>query len=143
MKLGICNDHAGVDHKNAVLAHLKARGFEVVNFGTDTPDSMDYPDVAHPLARAVLSGEVEAGIAICGTGNGMAMALNHHDGIRAGLAWNRDIAHLVKEHNNANVLVFPARFISTETALEVVDEWLDTEFAGGRHLRRIEKIEQR
>ena len=143
MKIGICNDHAGVDHKNAVLAHLKEKGFEVVNFGTDTPDSMDYPDVAHPLARAVLAGEVEAGIAICGTGNGMAMVLNHYDGIRAGLAWNREVAHLVKEHNNANVLVFPARFISIETALEVVDEWLETEFAGGRHLRRIEKIEHR
>ncbi|MCQ2184242.1 MAG: RpiB/LacA/LacB family sugar-phosphate isomerase [Bacteroidales bacterium] len=140
MKLGICNDHAGVEYKFAIIKHLQERGIEVKNFGTDTTDSMDYTDVAHPLASAVESGELEKGIALCGTGNGMAMSLNHHKGIRAGLAWSKEIGALVKQHNNANVLVMPARFISLETALEIVDTWLDEEFAGGRHERRIAKI---
>lgn len=140
MKIGICCDHAGVDYKNAIIEMLKGKGYEMVNFGTDTTDSMDYSDVAHPLASAVESGEVELGIALCGTGNGMAMTLNHHKGIRAGLAWSMDIAALVKEHNNANVLVMPARFATLESCLEMVNTWLTTEFAGGRHQRRIEKI---
>ena len=140
MKIGICSDHAGVEYKARLISYLLGKGYEVVNFGTDSTDSMDYPDVAHPLASAVESGEVDAGIALCGTGNGMAMTLNHHPGIRAGLAWNTAIGHLVKEHNNANVLVMPARFISYRMAVSIVREWLTTDFAGGRHLRRIEKI---
>ena len=112
----------------------------MVNFGTDTPDSCDYADFAHPLALAVEKGEVDKGIAICGTGNGMAITLNKHQGIRAGLAWNTAIAHLVKEHNLANVLVVPARFASYRMVVSMVREWLVTEFAGGRHARRIEKI---
>lgn len=140
MKIGICNDHAGVDYKSAIVRHLEAGGCEVVNFGTDTPDSMDYTDVAHPLAKAVETGAVDCGIALCGTGNGMAMTLNHHRGIRAGLAWSTEIGALVKQHNNANVLVMPARFISIDTALGIVDTWLSEEFAGGRHERRIAKI---
>lgn len=140
MKIGICNDHAGVEYKNAISALLRGRGIEVLNFGTDSTESIDYPDVAHPLAEAVESGVVDCGIALCGTGNGMAITLNHHQGIRAGLAWDEDIAALVKEHNNANVLVLPARFISCEKALRLVEVWLDAEFQGGRHLRRIEKI---
>lgn len=140
MKIGICNDHAGVDYKFAIVKHLQERGIEVENFGTDSTESMDYTDVAHPLAEAVESGKVELGIALCGTGNGMAMALNHHRDIRAGLAWNKEIAALVKQHNNANVLVMPARFASLETVLEIVDTWLDEDFAGGRHQRRIDKI---
>lgn len=140
MKIGICSDHAGVEYKTRLIAYLEHRGVEVVNFGTDSTDSMDYPDVAHPLAEAVESGRVDLGIAMCGTGNGMAMSLNHHRGIRAGLAWNREIARLVKEHNNANVLVMPARFCSFTMVRLMTREWLETGFAGGRHLRRIEKI---
>lgn len=140
MKIGICNDHAGVDYKNRLIEVLKGRGIEIVNFGTDTTESMDYTDVAHPLAQAVENGEVDLGIAFCGTGNGMAMTLNKHKGIRAGLAWNREIGALVKRHNNANVLVMPARFIPFEEVVAITGEWLDNEFEGGRHLRRIDKI---
>lgn len=141
MKIGICSDHAGFEYKTKLISYLLSKGFEVVNFGTDSPDSMDYPDVAHPLASAVLSGDVDCGIALCGTGNGMALTLNHHSGIRAGLAWNTAVAALVKEHNNANVLVMPARFISYQMAVSCVRAWLGAGFAGGRHQRRIDKIE--
>lgn len=140
MKIGICCDHAGVEYKTKLISYLIGKGYEIVNFGTDSTDSMDYPDVAHPLADAVEKGEVDLGIAFCGTGNGMAMSLNHHPGIRAGLAWNTEIGKLVKEHNNANVLVMPARFISYQMVTSIVRTWLNTEFAGGRHQRRIEKI---
>jgi len=140
MKIGICNDHAGVEYKLKLVKYLTGKGHTVVNFGTDTSESCDYSDFAHPLARAVESGEVDAGIAICGTGNGMAMTLNKHQGIRAGLAWNTAVAHLVKEHNNANVLVMPARFASYRMVVSMVREWLTTQFAGGRHERRIGKI---
>ena len=140
MKIGICNDHAGVEYKQKLVKYLTGKGYEVVNFGTDTEDSCDYADFAHPLAEAVESGKVDKGIAICGTGNGMAITLNKHQGIRAGLAWNKAIAHLVKEHNLANVLVMPARFASYRMVVTMVREWLTTEFAGGRHARRIEKI---
>lgn len=140
MKIGICNDHAGVDYKNKLIRLLKSRGLEVVNFGTDTTQSVDYPDYAHALAAAVEKGEVDSGIALCGTGNGMAITLNKHKGIRAGLAWAKEIGALVKAHNNANVLVLPARFIPYRTASLIVRTWLDTPFEGGRHLRRIDKI---
>ena len=140
MKIGICSDHAGVEYKATIIETLKKEGYEMVNFGTDSTESMDYPDVAHPLALAVEKGEVDLGIALCGTGNGMAITLNKHQGIRAGLAWNVEIGKLVKEHNNANVLVMPARFIPLETALEIVHAWLNSTFQGGRHQRRIDKI---
>lgn len=140
MKIGICSDHAGVEYKAKLIKYLQGRGIEVVNFGTDTTDSMDYPDVAHPLASAVESGSVNLGIALCGTGNGMAITLNKHQGVRAGLAWGTAIGKLVKQHNNANVLVMPARFISYRLAVAIVRAWLDTPFEGGRHQRRIDKI---
>ena len=140
MKIGICSDHAGVAYKAKLIAWLGRKGYEMVNFGTDTEVSMDYTDVAHPLAEAVEAGRVDVGIALCGTGNGMAMSLNHHRGIRAGLAWNSEIGRLVKEHNNANVLVMPARFITYAMAQRIVRTWLTTAFAGGRHQRRIDKI---
>ena len=140
MKIGICNDHAGVDYKFRLAEYLKSRGYEIVNFGTDTTDSMDYPDVAHPLAAAVESGEIDLGIAFCGTGNGIGMTLNKHQGIRAGLCWSPEIGKLIKQHNNANVLVMPARFISFETVLEITDAWLGETFEGGRHQTRIDKI---
>jgi len=140
MKLGICCDHAGVEYKAEIIKYLTAKGHEMVNFGTDSTESMDYADVAHPLALAVENGEVEKGIALCGTGNGIGMTLNHHQGIRAGLAWCVEVGTLVKEHNDANILVMPARFITLETALQIVDAWMNAEFAGGRHQRRIDKI---
>ena len=140
MTIGICNDHAGVEYKNKLVKYLEGKGYKVVNFGTNTEDSCDYADFAHPLAEAVEKGEVDKGIAICGTGNGMAITLNHHKGIRAGLAWNTAVGALVKEHNNANVLVLPARFISYRMAVSIVRTWLTTPFAGGRHQRRIDKI---
>ena len=140
MKIGICSDHAGYAYKSELIKYLGRRGHEVVDFGTDSEASVDYADFAHPLAKAVEKGKVERGIAICGTGNGMAMTLNHHKGIRAGLAWNRAVGVLVKEHNDANVLVLPARFISLYMAKVIVKAWMETAFAGGRHQRRIEKI---
>lgn len=140
MKIGICNDHAGVEYKERLSAYLESKGFEMVNFGTDTTDSMDYPDVAHPLATAIEQGEIDLGIAFCGTGNGMAMSLNKHLGIRAGLCWSKEIATLIRQHNNANVLVMPARFVSFETVIEMADAYLSTEFEGGRHQTRIDKI---
>ena len=138
--IGICNDHAGLEYKLKLVKYLVGKGYQVVNFGTDTPDSCDYTDFAHPLAKAVEDGTVDAGIAICGTGNGMAITLNKHQGIRAGLAWGTQIGRLVKEHNNANVLVLPARFISYRLAVAIVKTWLETPFAGGRHQRRIDAI---
>lgn len=140
MKIGICSDHAGVEYKAKLISYLLGKGYEVVNFGTDSTESCDYPDFAHPLGSAVESGECNLGIAICGTGNGMAITLNHHKGVRAGLAWNNAVGALVKEHNNANVLVLPARFISYRMAVSIVRTWLTTKFAGGRHQRRIDKI---
>ena len=140
MKIGICNVHAGVEYKQMLVKYLQSKGHEVVNYGTDTEDSVDYPVYAHRLAEAVESGEVEKGIALCGTGNGMAITLNKHRGIRAGLAWGTQIGRLVKEHNNANVLVLPARFISYPMANAIVRTWMETEFAGGRHQRRIDMI---
>lgn len=140
-KIGIANDHAGVEYKQRLSAWLESCGAKVVNFGTDSIESMDYTDVAHPLAEAVLSDTVDVGIALCGTGNGMAITLNKHKGIRAGLAWSKDIAALVKRHNNANVLVLPARFISYDEAKDLVLTWFETSFEGGRHQRRIDKID--
>ena len=140
MKLGICSDHAGFDFKTDLIKHLKELGHEVVDFGTHSTASMDYPDVAHPLANAVENGEVNFGIAMCGTGNGMQMALNKHQGIRAGLCWSPEISQLIRQHNDANVLVMPARFVPFETIVEITDAYLNTPFEGGRHQGRIDKI---
>ena len=140
MRIGICNDHAGYAYKCALVKLLGKKGHEMVDFGTDSEVSVDYPDYAHKLAAAVESGAVDAGIALCGTGNGMAITLNKHQGIRAGLAWNSEIGRLVKAHNKANVLVLPARFISYAMATRIVRTWLETPFEGGRHERRIAQI---
>lgn len=141
MKIGICNDHAGYAYKVKLVRLLQSKGYETVDFGTDSDVSVDYSDFAHPLADAVESGSVDAGIALCGTGNGMAMTLNKHKGIRAGLAWNSEIARLIKAHNDANVLVMPARFITYQMATRIVNTWLETTAEGGRHERRREKID--
>ena len=140
MKIGICNDHAGVDYKFKLVKMLQNKGIEVVNFGTDTTDSVDYPDFAHKLAAAVENGEVDLGIALCGTGNGMAMTANKHAGIRAALCWAPEISALATQHNNANIIVLPARFITVEKAVETLNAFFDAQFEGGRHQRRIDKI---
>lgn len=140
MKIGMASDHAGYEYKTRLVELLKKKGYEVVDFGTDSEVSCDYPDYAHPLADAVEKGKVDLGVALCGTGNGMSITLNKHQGVRAGLAWNSEIGRLVKAHNNANVLVMPARFISYRMAARITDTWLSTPFDGGRHQRRIEKI---
>lgn len=140
MKIGICSDHTGVEYKSRLISYLLGKGYEVVNFGTECLESCDYTDFAHPLARALEAGECDKGIAICGTGNGMALTLNHYNSIRAGLAWNTKVGFFVKAHNNANVLVLPARFVTYRMAVSIVRVWLTTEFEGGRHQRRIDKI---
>lgn len=140
MKIGICSDHAGVERKTGIISYLLGKGFEVVNFGTDSTDSCDYPDYAHPLAEAVEKGDVDCGIAFCGTGNGMAMTLNKHAGVRAALVWAPALARLAKQHNNANVLVMPARFITLRMSMLCIRAWMGSEFEGGRHERRISKM---
>ncbi len=136
----IANDHAGYELKKKVVEHLTKRGFEVKDFGTDSADSCDYPDFAHQLGRVINRGEMARGIVICGSGNGVQMTVNKYPNVRCALCWTPEIAHLGRQHNNANVLSMPARFISEETALQIVDEFLDTPFEGGRHERRVEKI---
>lgn len=138
--IGIASDHAGYDMKEFLTGYLWSKGYEIVDFGCNSPESCDYPDYAHPLALSVESGEVDCGIALCGTGEGMAMTLNKHRGIRAGLAWNTEIARLIRCHNDSNVLVLPARFVGNDEALAIVDTFLSTNFEGDRHLRRIEKM---
>ena len=140
MKIGFASDHAGYEYKQQLIAYLRRKGFSVVDYGTHGTASVDYPDFAHALAEGIEKGEVDLGIALCGTGNGMAMTLNKHQGIRAGLAWGTAIGKLVAQHNNANVLVLPARFISYNMASSIVRAWLDTDFEGGRHQKRIDKI---
>ncbi|MGM9827475.1 MAG: ribose 5-phosphate isomerase B [Muribaculaceae bacterium] len=140
VKVGLCSDHAGYELKNIIEGYLEARDVEYTDFGTHSTESCDYTDFAHPCALAVEAGEVYPGIAICGTGNGIGITLNKHQGIRAALCWDEEIASLARKHNNANVLVLPARFISPEKALAIVDVFLNTEFEGGRHQRRIDKI---
>ncbi len=142
MKLiGIAADHAGYELKEALKPMLGEMGYEVKDFGTHSTESMDYPDVAHPLAQGVQSGELCCGIAICGSGNGISMTINKHKGVRAALCWTPELAALAKQHNNANVLSLPARFIPQDLAKEIVKTYLATEFEGGRHQRRVEKID--
>ena len=138
--IGICSDHAGFELKEYVRGWLEAKGWAYKDFGTYSTESCDYPDFAHPLALAVEAGECYPGIAICGSGNGINMTLNKHQGIRAALCWTTEIAALARQHNDANVLVMPGRFISGELCREIVDVFLNTDFGGGRHQRRIDKI---
>lgn len=139
-KVGIASDHAGYEMKEFVVGYLQAKGFEVYDFGTHSPESVDYADYGHPLAEAVEKGEVECGVGLCGSGEGISMTLNKHQGIRAGLCWLPEIAHLIRQHNNANVVVLPARFISNDEAVAILDEYFTTDFEGGRHEARINKI---
>ena len=140
MKISIGNDHAGVKYKNAIIAHLQEKGYELINHGTDTEASVDYPDFIHPVAADIESASVSLGIIICGSGNGAAMTANKHQQVRAALCWTKEIVALARQHNNANILSLPARFISLPQAIQMVDTFLQTPFEGGRHENRVHKI---
>lgn len=133
-------DHAGFPYKGAITAFLRKRGIEVLDFGAFSAESADYPDFVHPVAEAVEQGLAEMGIVMCGSGNGVAMTANKHQGIRAALCWKEEVAQLARSHNNANVLAIPVRFVPESEALAMVRVFLETEFEGGRHARRVDKI---
>ncbi len=139
-KIGIACDHAGYEMKEFLVGYLASKGLEVLDFGTHSPESVDYPDYAHQLGEAIDRGELVRGIGLCGSGEGMAITLNKHRKVRAGLAWTDEIAALTRQHNDANVLVLPARFIENDEAVRIVDTFLDTAFEGGRHENRVKKI---
>lgn len=140
MKIAIGNDHAGTEYKLAIIGLLKSMQVEVINHGTDGTDSVDYPDFAHPVALDVEKGNAEFGILICGSGNGACMTANKQQNVRAALCWTKELTQLAREHNDANILSLPARYISLPQALEMISTFLKTSFSGGRHERRIEKI---
>lgn len=140
IRLGIGSDHAGYEYKEALIAFLKEKGIEVKNFGTYTADSVDYPDYVHPLANEIEEGKLDMGILLCGSANGVCMTANKHQGIRAALCWDNEIAQLARQHNDANVICIPARFVSLYLAEEMVTTFLNTPFEGGRHQRRVDKI---
>jgi ribose 5-phosphate isomerase B len=133
-------DHAGFALKESIIKHLNSRGLTSQDFGCSSEDSIDYPDFAHPVAEYIESHSGSLGILICGSGNGISMTANKHQGIRSAICWKKEIAALARQHNNANIITLPARFISTEEAIEMVDVFLDTDFEGGRHQTRVEKI---
>lgn len=140
MLIAIGSDHAGYDLKSELRVYLLEKGYEVDDLGAFSTESVDYPDFAHPVAYAVESGKAHFGILICGSANGVAITANKHEKVRAAIAWRREIAELARQHNDANVLCLPARFITVEEAKEMVDVFLDTPFEGGRHQRRVDKI---
>ena len=137
----IASDHGGFEMKQFLIEKLEESGYEVVDYGTHSAESVDYPDMIHPLATAIEKGEYPLGIILCGSGNGAQMTANHHHGVRAALCWNEEIARLARQHNDANILALPGRFVSNELAWEMVEVFLNTKFEGGRHERRIAKIE--
>ena len=140
MKLAIVSDHAGFELKEYLKSYLEQKGYKIKDFGTFSLDSCDYPDFAHPAADSVEKGECDLGIGMCGSGNGMQMTLNKHQGIRAALCWLPEVSALARQHNDANFLVLPARFISQDEAIKIVDAYLNASFEGGRHLKRVKKI---
>ena len=140
MKISIGNDHAGVEYKNAIVKMLQDRGYEVKNYGTDSEASVDYPDFGHPVATDVASENVDFGVVICGSGNGITMTVNKHQEIRSALCWTKEIAALARLHNDANIIAIPARYTSINQAVEMVQAFLDTKFEGGRHQNRVDKI---
>ena len=139
-KIALGGDHAGFEYKTAIIDYLNANGHTIKDFGPYSLASVDYPDFVHPVANGVEVGDFDFGILICGSANGVAMTANKHQGIRAGIAWGKELAELTRQHNNANVLCLPARFISLETAIECVAAFLATPFEGGRHQNRVDKI---
>lgn len=138
--IAIGNDHAGTQYKNEIVKYLQSKEFKVLNFGTDDESSMDYPDSIHPVAEAVENGLADFGIILCGSGNGASMTANKHQKIRAALCWNNELVSLARQHNDANILSIPARFVSQQQALEFVKIFLSTDFEGGRHQKRVKKI---
>ena len=140
MTISIGNDHAGTDYKQAIVKHLEAKGYTINNYGTDSFDSVDYPDYAHLVSKDVNTKKVEFGILICGSANGVAMTANKYANVRAGLCWSKEIVSLIRQHNNANILCIPARFTAIHQAVDMVDTFLNTEFEGGRHQNRVNKI---
>jgi ribose 5-phosphate isomerase B len=140
MQFSIGNDHAGVDYKEAIVSYLTSKGHEVLNHGTDSEDSVDYPDFIHPVAQDVSSKKAGLGIIICGSGNGASMTANKYQDIRSALCWSKEIVALARQHNNANILSLPARFISIPQAIAMVEVYINTDFEGGRHQNRIDKI---
>ena len=139
-KIAIGSDHAGFEYKQNLKSWLESNGYTVKDFGTPSTDSVDYPDFAHPVAAAVEDKKFDLGILICGSANGVAITANKHQGIRAAICWNEELASLARQHNNANIVCIPARFISLETAEKITDRFLHTEFEGGRHEKRVSKI---
>lgn len=140
MKIAIGNDHAGTEYKFGIITYLKSQGIEVVNYGTDENSSVDYPDFVHPVAKDVDNGTVDYGILICGSGNGVSMTANKYKNVRAGLCWTKEITEITRLHNNANVISIPARYTSLPQAIEMVKTFLATDFEGGRHENRVNKI---
>jgi len=140
MTIAIGNDHAGTEYKFEIIKHLEEKGFKILNFGTNSNSSMDYPDAIHPTADAVESGLADFGVILCGSGNGAQMTANKHQGIRAALCWNNELVSLTRQHNNSNILTIPARFVSLQQALGFIDIFLNTDFEGGRHANRVNKI---
>lgn len=140
MTIAIGNDHAGTQYKQAIQAYLEDKGYTVNNYGTNSNDSVDYPDFVHPVAKDVADGNVNFGILICGSANGVAMTANKHQNVRAGICWTKEITELTRQHNNANICCIPARFTAIQQAIQIVDVFLNTEFEGGRHQKRVDKI---
>lgn len=140
MKIAIGNDHAGTDYKFEIIKHLESKGYIVNNYGTNANTSVDYADFVHPVAEDIVNNKADFGILICGSANGVAMTANKHQKIRAGLCWNKEIVHLIRSHNDANILCIPARFTALQQVIEMVDVFLNTPFEGGRHQTRIDKI---
>ena len=140
MNISIGNDHAGTDFKFKIIKYLKNKKIKIINHGTDSDSSVDYPDFVHPVAKDILNNKSKYGILICGSANGVAMTANKYSEIRAGICWNKEIVSLIRLHNNANILCIPARFTKLEDVLEMVDTFLTTQFEGGRHQNRINKI---
>lgn len=140
MIISIGNDHAGPEYKKALIQFLESKGHQLINHGTDTTDSVDYPDFGHAVANDVAQGKAHFGIVICGSGNGIAMTVNKHQEIRAALCWNKEIAALARQHNDANIISIPARFTAIPQVIEMVDLFLNTDFEGGRHQNRVNKI---
>tara|TARA_B100001057_G_C22752086_1_gene912194 strand:- start:427 stop:858 length:432 start_codon:yes stop_codon:yes gene_type:complete len=140
MKIVIASDHAGFRYKTQLVNYLKIKGVEVKDFGPKSEESVDYPDLAHPVAKAVEKKDADLGILLCGSGNGINMSANKHQTVRSALCWKKEIAELARLHNNANILAMPARFISYKEAQEITDVFLETKFEGGRHERRVNKI---
>ncbi|SHG82352.1 ribose 5-phosphate isomerase B [Winogradskyella jejuensis] len=140
MKISIGNDHAGPDYKQAIVKHLQTKGITVTNYGTDSFDSVDYPDFVHPVAKDVNEAKVDFGILICGSANGVAMTANKYPNVRAGICWINEITELTRQHNNANIICIPARYTAIPQAIKMVDTFLETAFEGGRHQKRVDKI---